>query len=338
MERELYTQQSANLGSTMSVLSFGSKGYPVVVFPTQGAGCEQWEQFGMIDELAPLIDAGRIRLFCVDTVDTESWIDVEANKEYRTDRQESYYHYVCDELLPLVHETCGGDNLRPLAIGADLGATHAAIVSLRRPDLFEGCIALSGVYRTSYYFGDWMNPTLYDNDITAFLSNMETTHDYVALYNKRHLVFCVGQGPWEEGVSDLRVLSEEFDRLGVNAWCDFWGFDVSHDWPWWKKQLDYFFPIVLDEIDKELAAAPGIEERRAAAEERLAKTRAARDDECAIIMPSSTAKPNDASKHRKAPAVVQPGAKGRPSRIATTAAAAKAKREKTSPSDKQAAV
>lgn len=326
MERELYTQQSASLGTTMNVLSFGSEGYPVVVFPTKGAGCDQWEQFGMVDELTPLIDAKRIRLFCVDTVDTESWIDTEANKEYRTDRQESYYHYICDELLPLVHEVYGNE-LRPLAVGADLGATHAAIVSLRRPDLFEGCIALSGVYRTSYYFGDWMNPTLYDNDITAFLSNMEVTHDYVALYNKRHLVFCVGQGPWEEGVSDLRVLSEEFDRLGVNAWCDFWGFDVSHDWPWWKKQLDYFFPIVLDEIDKELAAAPGIEERRAAAEELLAKTRSERDDECAIIMPASNVAPVSAGKKVRSTAK-QTSSKGRPSRIATTAAAAKAKRDK----------
>lgn len=329
MERELYTRQSANLGTTMNVLSFGSRGYPVVIFPTKGAGCDQWEQFGMIDELSPLVDEGRIRLFCVDTVDTESWICANGNKEWRTERQESYYHYICDELLPLVHEVCGNE-LRPLACGVDLGATHAAIVALRRPDLFEGCIALSGVYRTSYYFGDWMNPTLYDNDITAFLSNMEPTHEYVDLYNARQLVFCVGQGPWEDGISDLRVLSEEFDRLGVSAWCDFWGFDVSHDWPWWKKQLDYFLPIVLDELDKTPEVVSAKKDRtaleeRVAAKKRLAKTRIERDDECAVIKPLNDSPSVVAAPTRSAHAVV-PSAKDGPSRIATAAALAKAKK------------
>lgn len=317
MERELYTQQSANLGTPMNVLSFGSEGYPVVVFPTKGADCEQWEQFGMVQELESLINAKRIHLFCVDTVDTESWIDSSDNKENRVERQESYYHYVCDELLPLIHEKCG-NQLRPLAVGADLGATHAAIVTLRRPDLFEGCIALSGVYRTSYYFGDWMNSTLYDNDITAFLSNMEPTHDYVELYNNRQLIFCVGQGPWEEGIDDLRVLSEEFDRLGVHAWCDFWGFDVSHDWPWWKKQLDYFFPIVLDQIGQKTSIRKS-----------LAKTRASRDDECSVIVPDNSSGNRTVRGKQTRASSKKASAKDRPSRIATTAAATKAKRGST---------
>lgn len=322
MERVLYTRHSEHLDKDMDVLCYGDAGYPLVVFPTQNANCDEWEDFGMIAELSPLIDAGHIRLFCVDTVDSESWYAKSANKDERAARQESYYHYVCDEVVPLVHEVCG-DDVRPLACGASLGATHAAIVALRRPDLFEGCIALSGVYRTSYYFGDWMSPTLYDNDITAFLSNMEPTHPYVDLYNERELVFCVGQGPWEQdGVKDLRVLSEEFDRLGVSAWCDFWGFDVSHDWPWWKKQMDYFLPIALDDIAKQEgnAAAPQPSQKEAAQQkrkanlERLAKAGDGRNDECATVKPeasrggrrgshSAKSEEESAPKSRKAAAV-----------------------------------
>lgn len=298
MERELFTRHSSRLNRDMNVLSFGDGGYPLVVFPTQNAQCNQWEDFGMVDELAGLIRAHKIRLFCVDTVDSESWYGNAANKEWRADRQEAYYRYVCEELVPLVHEICGND-LRPIACGASLGATHAAIVTLRRPDLFEGCIALSGIYRTSYYFGEWMNSTLYDNDITAFLSNMEPTHPYVDLYNQRQLVFCVGQGAWEQdAVADLRVLSEEFDRLGVSAWCDFWGFDVSHDWPWWKKQMDYFVPIVLDDIQKQRetedvepteGSKPAklteaeVEAKKATNLERCSKPGKDRSDECAVI-------------------------------------------------------
>ena len=130
-----------------------------------------------------------------------------------------------------------------------MGATHSVIDALRRPDLFEGCIALSGVYDASYFFGDWMNATLYDNSPVHFLPNMPANHPYVDLYNERELVICVGQGAWEdEGVRTERILDDAFHRLGVHAWCDYWGYDVNHDWPWWKKQIRYFLPNVLDTI------------------------------------------------------------------------------------------
>ena len=38
-----------------------------------------------------------------------------------------------------------------------------------------------------------------------------------------------------------------FDEKKINAWCDFWGSDVSHDWYWWFIQLRYFIPILLED-------------------------------------------------------------------------------------------
>ena len=40
-------------------------------------------------------------------------------------------------------------------------------------------------------------------------------------------------------------LKEIFNHLQVPAWTDFWGYDVDHDWPWWKIQFPYFLDIVL---------------------------------------------------------------------------------------------
>ena len=68
------------------------------------------------------------------------------------------------------------------------------------------------------------------------------------LYNQRQMIFCVGQGAWEEdGVRTLRHLERVFKGKGIRAWCDFWGYDVSHDWPWWFRQMRYFIPNVIDE-------------------------------------------------------------------------------------------
>lgn len=136
----------------------------------------------------------------------------------------------------------------PVVTGLSMGANHAAIVFLRRPDLFRGVVALSGVYDSDYFFHGWMNPTLYENSPERFLPNLPQDHPYVNLYNQRQMIFCVGQGAWEEdGVRTLRHLERVFKEKGIRAWCDFWGYDVSHDWPWWFRQMRYFIPNVIDE-------------------------------------------------------------------------------------------
>ena len=78
------------------------------------------------------------------------------------------------------------------------------------------------------------------------INGMSRNHPYVDLYNQRHIILCCGQGAWEdEMVKSTGLMKETFDRLGVNAWCDFWGSDVNHDWPWWRKQLPYFLGHIL---------------------------------------------------------------------------------------------
>ena len=251
MNRDWVAWRSDNLGRDMPLIVYGDAGYPVLVFPTQNSPCTNYEDFGMIDVLAPWIESRQIQLFCVDTIDPETWSAKDQDKALRAYKQEAFYRYVCDEVVPFVHNR-NNSGLRPLCTGCSMGATHSAIFALRRPDLFQGCIALSGVYDSDYFFGPWCNDVLYANSPVHFLPNMPLDHPYVELYNQRQLVLCVGQGAWEdEGIRTLDILDKAFRRLGVEAWCDFWGYDVNHDWPWWVKQYQYFLPIVLEELQKE---------------------------------------------------------------------------------------
>ncbi|MDO4405212.1 MAG: alpha/beta hydrolase-fold protein, partial [Atopobiaceae bacterium] len=178
MKREYYKQHSDVLNEDMSMIVYGEGGYPVIAFQCQDSKSNNFEDFGMIDVLAPFINDGRIQIFSVDNLDEESWSDEGGDKGARAWRQEEYFKFVTDELVPRVHAWNNSD-LRPLAVGCSMGATHAAIAALRRPDLFQGCIALSGVYSTRYFFGDWMDENLYNNDIPAFLTNMPADHPYV---------------------------------------------------------------------------------------------------------------------------------------------------------------
>ena len=223
----------------------------------------------LVDELSDYLDAGVIQLFSVSNVDGESW-GSDGYAVERAARQEAYYQAVCEEIVPLVAEVSGSD-ARPLALGFDLGATHAAVFALRRPDLFQGCVCLSGTYDASRYFGDWMDATLYDNAPCAFLPNMPTDHPYIALYNQRQLLFCCGQeGSEAESLRTTREIDAQLQRLGVEAWCDYWGGDVSHTWFWWKKQIRYFMPIVLEDVEKTTAAEKAAATKKAPARKRAA--------------------------------------------------------------------
>ena len=199
----------------------------------------------MIDALTEDIDSGRIQLFCVDSVDEESWLNLWGDLYGRAQRQEEYYEYIIEEVLPFVRKN-NGTGMLPIATGCDLGALHAAIVFLRRPELFGGLLALSGTYDAKFYFGGWSNGTLYDNSPVDSLANISPDHEYIDIYNEKRIVLCVGQGRWEdEARRTTAIMRDIFDAKGIHGWVDFWGYDVDHDWYWWKKQMVYFLPYVL---------------------------------------------------------------------------------------------
>ena len=327
MDKKNVVCGSAILGRDMHVNVYGKKGLPVVVFPTLAASPESIEEAGIVDELADYLDSGTIQLFCTETVDSESWGGTGDPKE-RSLRQESFYHYVVDELVPLVQKV-SKSKARPLALGFDMGATHAAVALLRRPDLFQGCMCLSGCYDASRYFGDWMDATLYDNTPCAFLPNMPADHPYVAVYNQRQLLFCTGQDATEaDSLRTTREIDGELRRLGVEAWCDYWGGDVTHTWHWWKKQLLYFLPIVLDDVEKTTAAEKPAPKKRATTTRKKAATttKAAAAKKTAAAAKAEPAAEKDEAKPA-AKAEAKPAAK-KAVTTRKTAAAKKAEAEK----------
>ena len=320
MDKKMVVRHSEVLGEDLDVIVYGTAGQPVMAFAPLGQRPESLEEVGLVDELSDYLDAGVIQLFSVSNVDGESW-GSDGYAVERAARQEAYYQAVCEEIVPLVAEV-SGSGARPLALGFDLGATHAAVFALRRPDLFQGCVCLSGVYDASRYFGDWMDATLYDNTPCAFLPNMPTDHPYIALYNQRQLLFCCGQeGSEADSLRTTREIDAQLQRLGVEAWCDYWGGDVSHTWFWWKKQIRYFMPIVLEDVEKTTAA-----EKAAAKKKAPARRRAAAKKPAAKKAVAKAAEKDDAVTEEK-PAAKKPAAKRTATAKATAGAAVKSAAE-----------
>lgn len=66
------------------------------------------------------------------------------------------------------------------------------------------------------------------------------------LYRNSEIVLCCGQGAWEQEMENsMHQMEAIFADKHIDVWIDFWGYDVSHDWYWWKKQIDYFLQFMV---------------------------------------------------------------------------------------------
>lgn len=251
MKTEWFKEYSNNLGRDMEFQVYGHAGKPVLVFPSQDGRWFDYANNGMIDAAAPYIDAGRIQMFCIDSNDQNSWSRVnDWDNRNRIEQQEAYYHYVIDELVPRIYDintaANGGHKANGiLTTGCSMGGFHALNFLLRRPDIFSGCIALSGAYNARLFFPDYMDDLVYNNSPVDYINGMPYDHPYVEMYRHRDIIICCGRGAWEHPMQeDAQRMKELFEYKNIPAWVDFWGNDVAHDWPWWRKQLPYYLNFV----------------------------------------------------------------------------------------------
>ena len=101
MQIRYYKEYSRYLNRDMEFKVFGHAGRPILIFPCQGGRFYDWENFGMCEIAAPWIDAGKLQIFCADSIDHESW-DATGPERPRIEMQERWYNYICDELVPRI--------------------------------------------------------------------------------------------------------------------------------------------------------------------------------------------------------------------------------------------
>jgi esterase/lipase superfamily enzyme len=245
MQIEYHKWYSPNLGQDMELKVYGYFGKPVLVFPAQGSRFFEFEDMGMIAAIAPFIEAGQVKLFTVDSVDNQSWANWDAHPADRARRHEDYDRYIVQEVVPFMRQHCGGSTEKFLTTGVSMGGYHSANFFFRHPDVFDTVVSLSGLFRLDHFIGDYMDENVYFNSPLSYLPNL-TEPSQLNLFRQSRIIICVGQGAWEEEmVADAQQLKHILEQKEIPHWMDFWGGDVNHDWPWWRKMLPYF----LEKLD-----------------------------------------------------------------------------------------
>lgn len=251
MKIEYHKWWSSNLGQDMELKVYGYYGKPVIVFPAQGGRFFEYEDFGMITATHEFIESGKVKLFTVDSIDNQSWANWEAHPADRAKRHQDYDRYIIQEVAPFARDHSGGGESEFLATGCSMGAYHAINFFFRHPDIFDTVIALSGLYNLDMFTSEYMDDNIYFNSPLAYLPNLEDPW-YLDKYRQSKIIVCAGQGAWEDAMlGDAHTLKRILEEKKVPAWIDIWGYDVNHDWPWWRQMMPYF----LDHLD--LPGMPG---------------------------------------------------------------------------------
>jgi esterase/lipase superfamily enzyme len=237
MRVEQHRQPGRALGREMELREYGEGGQPLLAFPSQDGRVWDFEGFGMVEAIRPMIEAGRVHLFAVDGNDWESWTNLSVSAAQRARRHLDYDRYVMDEVVPLLKKRTGLESL--WTTGCSMGAFHAANFFFRRPDAFDGVIGISGLYQVSGFVGDFCNDDVYFNSPLYFLHRLEEPR-YLERFRHSKIAFLAGQGAYEEDcLRDMRALERVLKSKEVPAWFDYWGPDVNHDWPWWRRMLPH---------------------------------------------------------------------------------------------------
>ena len=61
------------IGASGAVVAYGHYGRPVLAFPAERGNAWEYENRGMVDAVAELLDGGRMKLYCVESFDSASW-------------------------------------------------------------------------------------------------------------------------------------------------------------------------------------------------------------------------------------------------------------------------
>ncbi|NUM45462.1 MAG: esterase family protein [Anaerolineales bacterium] len=234
MHRDYRKWHSPALHREMELLIFGHAGARVLVFPTSKGKYYEWEDRKMMDALWEPLERGFIQLYCVDSVDAESWYNWGAHPGYRGWRQTEYENYLLHEVLPLSWHL----NPNPFLIttGASFGAYHAVDFALRHPELVGRVLGMSGFYNVENWTDGYREGEVYYHSPCLYLKN-EWDSQRIEQLRKIDLILTTA---WDDPIRySTDALSQAlWDK---NIWhakrvWDGW----AHDWPWWQKQIKLY--------------------------------------------------------------------------------------------------
>jgi esterase/lipase superfamily enzyme len=231
VQREYGGWSSPALGRAMEFLIFGHSGARVLVFPSSNGRFYEWEDFRMIEALHEHLERGWVQLFCVDSVDGESWYNEGVPPAVRARRHAQYDQYLINELLPFTSSR--NQNPMLIAAGASFGAYHAMAFGLRHPESVGRIIGMSGLYDVRRFTDGFSNDDVYFANPFEFVKH-ETDDSRLAAMRRMDIILATGRD--DPSVANSVEMSRRLWEKGIGNALRLWD-GWAHDWPYWRQMI-----------------------------------------------------------------------------------------------------
>ncbi len=235
--REVTSWFSPRVEREVTVARWGHWGTPVLVFPTAGGDALEIERMQMIHALWPMIEAGRIKVYSVDSIAGRAWAENHPS-DYCALLQNRFDACIAEEVVPAIRTDCKNPSAEIITAGASIGAFNALASLCRHPDLFKIAIAMSGTFDLERLFEFRGNTDFYFASPLQFVPNLPDGLQ-LHLLRQRFALLTFGQGRWEDPQESWRM-ADALGGKGIPNRVDAWGHEWDHTWPTWRHMLPHY--------------------------------------------------------------------------------------------------
>jgi len=238
VKEEYFKWYSNYLDKEFEMLVFGHMGYPVILFPNAKGRYYQNKDFGMIDSAAGLIEQGKIKIYCPDSADEQSWYNYSVHPSERVRMHEAYEKTILHDVLGYINHDTGLERIA--AAGCGFGAYHAANLAFRHPDLISHIICMGGEFNIKKSIYGFYNDNCYFNNPTDYMPNL---NDPWYLDRIRQMGIILGTDERDYSLDENKYLSNILNSKNINHWLDIRSGNEL-DWHEWREM----FPQYLSRI------------------------------------------------------------------------------------------
>jgi len=225
---------SENLSLDIEMLVFGHWGLPVIVFPTTKGKYFESKDFKLIDSVSHLIEAGKVKIYCPDSVDAYSLYNQAIPPAERMKNHIWYDKMILEEVVGAILQD---SDLKKVGVaGASFGGYHASNFAFRHPEVVSHLFGMSAAFDIKDQMDGHYDDDVYFNNPVDFLPDASNEHLW-----KMSIV--LGTGEFDICKDANYQMSEILTKKGINHWLDERK-GAHHDWPLLREMFsDYLSKI-----------------------------------------------------------------------------------------------
>ncbi len=238
MKESYHKWHSQYLNRDLEMLVFGTSGYPIILFPPEKGKFYDCKDAGLILCVESFLDNDKIKIYCPDTIDSESWYNFNVNPSERVKKHIIYERIILNEVIEFAkYET---ERKFVSVAGCSFGGYHALNLAFRHPDVIDSVISMGGFFDIKQFIFGYYDDNCYFNNPFDYMPNLE---DNWYLERIKSMKIFLGVGEWDLAVNENKKMSEILFLKNINHQLDIYP-ACGHDWHTWKNM----FPVYISKL------------------------------------------------------------------------------------------